>query len=80
MFVTPKSLVMFVLAPTCLPISQIFNIDLVMNIIGPSTHGFDFGVSMSRKKKVSVFYRERKILMRKRTKLWVTYFGLFSCI
>ena len=38
---------MFVLAPTCLPISQNLYIDPAMNIIGPSTHVRDLGVSMS---------------------------------
>ena len=43
---TPKSLVMFVLAPTCMPISILY-IDPAMNIIGPSTHVRDLGVFMS---------------------------------
>ena len=47
MFLTPKSLVMFVLDPTCLPISQICILTPAMNIIGPSTHVLDLGVSMS---------------------------------
>ena len=47
MFLTPKSLVIFVLAPMCLPISQFLYIDPVMNIVGPSTHVRDLGVSMS---------------------------------
>ena len=36
-------------APTCLPISQIciLNMSMYMNIIGPSTHVLDLGVSMS---------------------------------
>ena len=46
-FLTPKSLVMFVLAPTRLPISQNLYIDPAMNIIVPSTHVCDLGVSMS---------------------------------
>ena len=37
---------MFVLAPTCLPKSNLY-IDPAMNIIGPSTHVLDLGVSMS---------------------------------
>ena len=37
---------MFVLAPKCLYISQIY-IDPAMNIISPSTHVLDLGISMS---------------------------------
>ena len=44
MFLTPKCLVMFVLAPTCLPISQIC---ILINIIGLSAHVLDLGVSVT---------------------------------
>ena len=45
---TPKSLVMIVLAPTCLPLSQICILTLrAMNIIGPSTHVLDLGVRLT---------------------------------
>ena len=47
MFLTKKSVLMFVLALTCLPISQICILTPAMNIIGPSTHVLDLGVSMS---------------------------------
>ena len=45
MFLTTESLVMFVLAAMCLPMSQICI--LTMNIIGPSNHVRDLGVSIS---------------------------------
>ena len=47
-FLTSKNVVMFVRAPTCLPIpkSNLY-IDPIMNIIGPFTHVLDLGVSMS---------------------------------
>ena len=45
MFLTPKS--MFVLAPTCLAYKSNLYSDPAMNIIVPSTHVLDLGVSMS---------------------------------